>query len=143
MLPKMTLIMSAVLFALGCAKESDANQSEAQTRLSLRLWGEYVLSAYEADLPIDQMESCSAALSMLRQNGIIENVDYAGLAHDGWGRQYRWSVNKTRKDIVIVILSDGKDGVSQGGAGDDLFVEITKESTERGKATWRLKGMGE
>jgi hypothetical protein len=109
-----------------CLKQSDTNQNEAATYFSLRLWGDYTKDAYKARLPIYEQRTLDEALALLRENKLLNDTDYKLLANDGWGRRFRWRSSGTDGAFTITITSDGKDGLPQDGAGDDIVAIIQK-----------------
>lgn len=121
----LTVFVSAWATAAGCVKHSDEFQADAQVYSCLHEWGEYIAASYEAGLAVHECGSLQEAVAYLQKNGILETRDVERLSVDYWGRPYRWSAFRSGGDIVIRVLSDGRDGVCDGGGGDDLYVDVT------------------
>jgi hypothetical protein len=74
-------------------------------------------------------QSLREAADHLKSRMVINDYEHSQLIADGWGRPFRWKVLHQGTDKVITITSDGDDGVSQDGSGDDLFIEATVPRT--------------
>jgi hypothetical protein len=56
---------------------------------------------------------------------LANEYEHSLLRADGWGRRYHWQVFDRDGAKIIKITSDGEDGISQQGGGDDLYIEVT------------------
>jgi hypothetical protein len=122
------LVVSTTLISIllaGCRKVYDRGQAEAMTRSNLRQWESYVTSLYEAGVPIDRYRTLDQAATLLEDSNAIGKNERNCLVKDGWQRDVRWTVTERDGQTIIRISSDGKNGIDEGGGGDDIFVEIT------------------
>lgn len=84
-----------------------------------------VESAKDAGIHLESKNSAQEAALHLKSIKAISAYEYSLLKADGWGRPFRWKTHKSNCATILKITSDGKDGTSQGGDGDDLFIEVT------------------
>lgn len=120
----LVLALIAALESTGCEKRSDQYQTEGRTWSNLELWGEYIKSTHEAGINLETRESPKAAADYLKSIKATSDYEYSLLVADAWGRPFHWKVFVRDGATVIKIISDGKDGISQDGGGDDLFIEV-------------------
>jgi hypothetical protein len=122
------LVLLGLLLAIasppGCVKDSDRHQTEAQTWSNLVTWSECIKSTHDAGIDLAKKTSAKEAADYLKNIGAVSGLEYSQLASDAWGRPYHWQVSVHDATKIIKITSDGKDGISQDGGGDDLFIEV-------------------
>lgn len=121
------VVAGVLLWLLCCStKRSDTHQAEAATYYNLRLWVDYIKICHETGTPICEQGNLDDALGLLKQKNIVERTVVRLLMDDGWGRKFRWSAVKTTSGCRITITSDGRNGIWENGAGDDIWTIIDK-----------------
>jgi hypothetical protein len=111
----------------GCPKKSGENQTISSTKYYLNLWGENIIYSFNLGLPIYKQKTIEEALTLLKNNSIIEKSEYPFFQCDAWGNKYRWICDYKPGGFVIKVISDGRDGLFQNCKGDDLFIIVEKK----------------
>jgi hypothetical protein len=104
-----------------------------QTLGDLNYLGHVVALVLNKGASVDELDSIDSLVQAALKYGVgdIERDNSSERCRrDRWGRPFRWKVRTDGEETTIRITSDGIDRISQGGGGDDLFVEIRKHGTE-------------
>jgi hypothetical protein len=79
---------------------------------------------------VSKCVSCEEFMQYAIHHGFLEYN--AKFDHDSWNHPYRWKAIRDAKRTIIRVMSDGPDGISQDGEGDDLWVEIVYQNGKDG-----------
>jgi hypothetical protein len=86
---------------------------------------------------ISKFNTLEEMVSVAIEKNWLEKENEFSYCHDAWERPFRWCVKKNAELTVIRIISDGANGINEGGEGDDLYVEI--RIPKQGEPTTFLK----
>jgi hypothetical protein len=121
-------IVAAVL-AIGLyvlSNSTDRNEAVVATisRLNHFAHDAVILAAH--GVHFDQLHSLDDFLVHAKQFCLIseEECQTKVFAFDAWNRPYHWWIERRKSATIVRISSNGKDGVSQHGEQDDLYVEL-------------------
>jgi hypothetical protein len=111
--------------APGCRSENDYSPTRV-THGNLKAMGGFAVELATKGVCVSDFKSVDDLLRRAAKEGVISEpeIDYRGYHRDAWGRPYRWQVVAEGAEITVRIVSDGNDGISQEGQGDDIYVEI-------------------
>jgi hypothetical protein len=126
-----------ILGVVGC-RYSDRNQAYAETYALLQDWGKSLETAHKVGVDVAKYPDLESAYKELKQLKIIEAEGWPGrMKRDYWERPFRWEIRKQGMTTIIRIISDGRDGISQKGEGDDLYLDFS--IPQKGKAKSYIK----
>lgn len=134
---KTVIAATIVLLQVGCQRQSDRNQSVAQTRYSLGLWKDYVEDCAKANIDLFESRNASKAVNRLKELKIVNDYEAGLLEHDYWGRPFQWEKRVEGDRRIIRITSFGRNGIDELGKGDDISVEIFIASDNSVSAKFR------
>jgi hypothetical protein len=92
-------------------------QTIGQSIAALHVLGYDVANAKSLEELVDEAVKTRLIYPDDYQNSKLYKEDY-------WGHLYSWEKSVSEDEVYIRVLSNGPDGVTQGGEGDDLFVEV-------------------
>ncbi len=122
----------------GCVvRVSDRNEANAQTVSALKSWGESIIVLHEMGIDLEKYHSTDVILLEWKGTGVFDTTDLGRFEHDYWGNPFRWELRRENRDVVVMIGSNGRNGIWENGEGDDLYLEIFIATS--GKPTTRLK----
>ena len=79
---------------------------------------------HEAGLDLVKYKSANQALEELKNKRLVDGFPINRMKEDYWGRPFQWLVKTQGADAVIRVGFKGRDGVSQEGEGDDLYMDF-------------------
>jgi len=116
---------AAMVSHVGCTR-LDSDMPSVKTRYRLNIIGEVVQECVKRGINMQKIKSLADLLSVANENGLIPECQYLNREYerDFWDRPFRFIIKTQGIQTLIRIMSDGPDGISQDGKGDDLFIEI-------------------
>jgi hypothetical protein len=120
------LLTSAILaYCSGCDRHSDEGQAEAQTYATLKFYGDTLVEIQQAGVDVSQFKSANDFLDYCERNDIITKGERNRSEKDSWGNRFLWETYRSDDgEIVVQVLSNGRNGVLDEGVGDDMFLRV-------------------
>ena len=131
--------LSAIAIA-GCAKVRNGT-AESDTLHRLKNWPEAIHVALQVNDDIRTYKNLSEFVAAWKKkaHSVVACVSADYTLNDVWGQPIELRILTYSDDLKQVrILSLGKDGISQDGEGDDLYVEVILQ--KGAKPIWKVKG---
>jgi len=109
----------------GCAP-SDRNWATDTTAHKLAILGKTVARFVAEDPDAPELGSLQSLLSAAAERNWldIDDSETGSFEVDNWKRAFRWRKTGKGANTVVRVVSDGANGIAEGGEGDDLYVEI-------------------
>jgi hypothetical protein len=119
------LIPGLCVLLMGCSINSERNQANDLSAADLYRLGHFAAEVYSKQ-PVDfgKCQSVDEFLKVLQGTDLVPPFRWSDFNQDTWGRSFRWSVTRSNENETVRMLSDGRDGISQAGEGDDLYLEL-------------------
>ena len=115
----------ACIMTGACYRETDTEWRRNHTLNSLRLWGEAIGNCLEDDPDeVTRYTKIAEVIAAWRRNGRLEGWTLPKLRNDDWGNELVWVVRHAGDEVVVRVISAGKNGKFEGGNGDDIYVEV-------------------
>ncbi len=133
-------VLSCAFFLIGCGKVRNGT-AESETTERLRSWAEAMGVAVGVGEDVRVYNSLPEFRDAWKKKeaSVVAQVTDEYKQDDVWGRPIQFIVLKYNDDFKhIRILSVGKDGVFQGGVGDNLYVDIIMQG--KSKPVLKVKG---
>jgi hypothetical protein len=115
---------------------------------TLQWWAYAVATAFDNDIPLQSYESCKELFDALRARDLIDEEDDGGLLTDFWQNPLVYKYRQKGKVIEVKIISKGRNGIYEEGAGDDVALTVTRkgktveiiirEPSPRGVKEWSM-----
>ncbi len=136
----LVLTYALVAMPLGCSNHGEPSSLFDKTLADLSYLGHVgvlVLDKGATPAELQSLESLISAALKYHVGDTLKDEDDARWTRDRWGRSFKWNTSSSEPQIVVRITSNGRDGLSQNGEGDDLYVEIRKHTNEPAKMKLR------
>lgn len=119
------MITVVVIVATGCITRGP-DYDTGKTFSDLRSLADMVVALFRNNLNLTNCQSVEDMLAAAQEARIIGKADaeYEWHKKDQWCKPFRWEARHQSGETIVRILSDGRDGITQDGKGDDLVVEI-------------------
>lgn len=130
---KSELLGSLTFFCIPCLFLASCNGQPTQTDTNpiaptvhvLRYWETAIMLVIDNGIDDPTVyKTLKEAVVALKQQNAFEPLPM-DVEHDSWGNPLLWQVELSNKGVkTIRVISTGADGISQGGKGDDVVLEI-------------------
>jgi len=110
---------------------------KAKTRYDLCLIAEALIEMHNQDITITRYRTITEFVSAAEKDGILDRNDENRFIKDDWRHPLHWIIQTEPEQLVVIVRSDGRNGLSEDGEGDDISVIVTLP--KRGKAGYYLK----
>jgi hypothetical protein len=118
------LSLSGVLSVNGCAYDDDSLRGRTHNRLEVLARATRILSEKGCD--VSEFADVKQLVEALQANNLImaEDIDRGIFEKDAWGRPLFMKSTKQSAGTRLCVYSAGKNGIDDGGRGDDLVIEV-------------------
>jgi hypothetical protein len=129
------LLVFIVLLMLPAFLISDGHP-EKETRYDLTVIAEALIDLHNRGEDVTKYQTLSDFMSDAQKLRVLYRTSDKRFTHDYWHHPLHWLIQIEPNGVVVTVLSDGRNGKPEGGAGDDISVIINLPRT--GQATFRL-----
>lgn len=111
----------------GCQKSpSQEDRPNSSTIATLSVWSEVITEVHYGERDwIGRFSTIDEILEAWVEWGILIQSEATRLRRDWWGNSFHFHCSTTDGVLIVKIRSDGADGISQDGQGDDVLLELT------------------
>src|SRR5579875_3556629 len=89
------------------------------TRRELTVLAECILEMHERRIDLSHFHTLSEFIKAAEVEQMLFVTSPDEFYLDGWRHPFHWKTKQESKQLIIIIESDGRNGVQEGGAGDD------------------------
>lgn len=132
-------VFTGVVILSGCTSRMGGPSPIGDTAARLEDWG--VTIKWVVEDRLDDPTKFAAIDEVFNDWGdqnFFEGVSrQERMRKDGWGRPFRWMVKNHENEKHIIVCSDGKNGIFEACAGDDISVIVKYDSRLKPKVSIR------
>src|SRR5262245_51321056 len=128
------LLAALVLYPVFFMSDGDPYR---KTHYDLFLMGDALIEMHNRGITIARYSTITEFVSVAEKERMLDRAGENRFVKDAWRHPLHWIIQTEPEQLVVIVRSDGKNGLSEGGEGDDISVIVTLP--QRGKAGFYLK----